>query len=80
MTPTGTLPTEERAQRLTGLRVPWHEEADITRACLDKAARKMKKWADTKPKQRRLIEFDKGDLVMIKLQPQQFQTLRKVHK
>jgi hypothetical protein len=24
----------------------WHEEADITRACLDKAAKRMKKWAD----------------------------------
>ncbi|KAH9727410.1 Endonuclease [Citrus sinensis] len=26
----------------------WHEEADITRAYLDKAARKMKKWVDTR--------------------------------
>ncbi|KAH9697420.1 Endonuclease [Citrus sinensis] len=29
----------------------WHEEADITRAYLDKAARKMKKWADTRRRQ-----------------------------
>ncbi|KAK2646640.1 hypothetical protein Ddye_021835 [Dipteronia dyeriana] len=26
----------------------WHEEADIKRACLDKAAQKMKKWVDTR--------------------------------
>ncbi|KAK9233383.1 hypothetical protein WN943_023632 [Citrus x changshan-huyou] len=55
----------------------WHEEADITRAYLDKAARKMKKWADTR---RRHVEYKEGDQVMIKLLPQQFKTLRKVHK
>ncbi|KAH9752509.1 Endonuclease [Citrus sinensis] len=55
----------------------WHEEADITRAYLDKAARKMKKWADTR---RRHVEYKEGDQVMINLLPQQFKTLRKVHK
>ncbi|KAH9686696.1 hypothetical protein KPL70_014459 [Citrus sinensis] len=55
----------------------WHEEADITRAYLDKAARKMKKWADTR---RRHVKYKEGDQVMIKLLPQQFKTLRKVHK
>ncbi|KAH9753791.1 Endonuclease [Citrus sinensis] len=55
----------------------WHEEADITQAYLDKAARKMKKWADTR---RRHVEHKEGDQVMIKLLPQQFKTLRKVHK
>lgn len=55
----------------------WHEQADITRACLDKAARKMKKWADTR---RRHLEFNEGDLVLIKLLPQQFKSLRQVHK
>ncbi|KAH9722467.1 Endonuclease [Citrus sinensis] len=55
----------------------WHEEADITRAYLDKAARKMKKWADTR---RRHVEYNEGDQVIIKLLPQQFKTLRKVHK
>ncbi|TXG71332.1 hypothetical protein EZV62_006267 [Acer yangbiense] len=55
----------------------WHEQADITRACLDKAARKMKKWADTR---RRHIEFNEGDLVLVKLLPQQFKSLRQVHK
>ena len=55
----------------------WHEEADITRACLDKAARRMKKWADTK---RRSVEYSEGDMVMVKLLPNQFKSLRKVHK
>ncbi|KAH9720957.1 Endonuclease [Citrus sinensis] len=55
----------------------WHEEADITRAYLDRAARRMKKWADSR---RRHVEYKKGDQVMVKLLPQQFKTLRKVHK
>ena len=55
----------------------WDEEANITRAYLDKAARKMKKWADTR---RRHVEYKEGDQVMIKLLPQQFKMLRKVHK
>ncbi|KAH9697534.1 Endonuclease [Citrus sinensis] len=54
----------------------WHEEADITRAYLDKTTRKIKKWADTR---RRHVEYKEGDQVMIKLLPQQFKTLRKVH-
>ncbi|KAH9670463.1 Endonuclease [Citrus sinensis] len=54
-----------------------HEKANITRAYLDKAARKMKKWADTR---RRHVEYKEGDQVMIKLVPQQFKTLQKVHK
>ena len=37
----------------------WHEEADITRACLDKAAKRMKKWADVK---RRPKEWELGVL------------------
>ncbi|KAJ4717218.1 Retrotransposon protein, putative, Ty3-gypsy subclass [Melia azedarach] len=55
----------------------WHEQADLARAYLDKAAKKMKKWAD---KKRRDVEFQEGDLVMVKLLPQQFKSLRKVHK
>ena len=55
----------------------WHEEAEITRAYLNKAARKMKKWADTRT---RHAEYKESDQVMIKLLPQQFKTLRKVHK
>ncbi|KAL6127778.1 hypothetical protein ACLB2K_071141 [Fragaria x ananassa] len=37
----------------------------------------MKKWAD---KKRRHVEFKEGDLILVKLLPQQFKTLRKVHK
>ncbi|GJY14837.1 putative nucleotidyltransferase, ribonuclease H [Tanacetum coccineum] len=55
----------------------WHEQADLARASLDKAAKKMKKWADEK---KRHIEFEVGDQVMVKLLPQQFKSLRKVHK
>ncbi|GJX49456.1 hypothetical protein Tco_0276301 [Tanacetum coccineum] len=55
----------------------WHEQADLARTSLDKAAKKMKKWANEK---RRHIEFEVGDQVMVKLLPQQFKSLRKVHK
>ncbi|GKC09182.1 putative retrotransposon gag domain, aspartic peptidase domain protein [Tanacetum coccineum] len=55
----------------------WHEQADLAQASLDKAAKKMKKWADEK---RRHVEFKVGDQVMVKLLPQQFKSLRKVHK
>ncbi|GJU42206.1 putative nucleotidyltransferase, ribonuclease H [Tanacetum coccineum] len=55
----------------------WHEQAELTQASLDKAAKKMKKWADEK---RRHVEFEVGDQVMVKLLPQQFKSLRKVHK
>ncbi|XP_076886678.1 uncharacterized protein LOC143536618 [Bidens hawaiensis] len=37
----------------------------------------MKKWADDK---RRHVEFQVGDQVMVKLVPNQFKSLRKVHK
>ncbi|KAL5831624.1 hypothetical protein ACOSQ4_016978 [Xanthoceras sorbifolium] len=55
----------------------WQEQADMARSYLDKAARKMKKWADNK---RRRVEFQVGDLVLVKLLPQQFKAFRKVHK
>ncbi|GJT45451.1 putative nucleotidyltransferase, ribonuclease H [Tanacetum coccineum] len=55
----------------------WHEQEDLARASLDKAAKKMKKWADER---RRHVEFEVGDQVMVKLLPQQFKSLRKVHK
>ncbi|CAO2825208.1 unnamed protein product [Amaranthus hypochondriacus] len=55
----------------------WHVQLDITKAYLNKAAKKMKKWAD---KNRRPLEFQEGDLVMVKLLPQQFKVFRKVHK
>nr|GFB48476.1 hypothetical protein CTI12_AA187700 [Tanacetum cinerariifolium] len=49
----------------------------MARASLDKATKRMKKWADEK---RRHVEFEVGDQVMVKLLPQQFKSLRKVHK
>ncbi|KAK2979891.1 hypothetical protein RJ640_023962 [Escallonia rubra] len=55
----------------------WNEQADMARSYLDKAARKMKKWAD---KRRRPKEYNLGDMVMLKLLPQQFKSFRKVHK
>nr|GFB03425.1 hypothetical protein CTI12_AA187700 [Tanacetum cinerariifolium] len=55
----------------------WHEQADIARASLDKATKRMKKWADER---RRHVEFEVGDQVMMRLLPQQFKSLRKVHK
>ena len=55
----------------------WHEEAYLTRACLDKAAKHMKRWADEK---RRPREYSAGDLVMVKLLPNQFKSLQQVHK
>nr|GEY00790.1 hypothetical protein CTI12_AA187700 [Tanacetum cinerariifolium] len=53
-----------------------HEQANMARASLDKAAKRMK-WADER---RRHVEFEVEDQVMVKLLPQQFKSLRKVHK
>ncbi|KAK3008052.1 hypothetical protein RJ639_013688 [Escallonia herrerae] len=50
---------------------------NVARSYLDKAGRKMKKWAN---KRRRLKEYNLGDMVMLKLLPQQFKSFRKVHK
>ncbi|XP_057730789.1 uncharacterized protein LOC130946125 [Arachis stenosperma] len=55
----------------------WKEQADVTRSYLDKAAKRMKKWAD---KKRRHASYQVEDKVMIKLLPQQFKAFRKVHK
>ncbi|KAI5652974.1 hypothetical protein M9H77_30161 [Catharanthus roseus] len=55
----------------------WHEQTELARAYLNKASKRMKKWAD---KRRRPLEFQEGDLVMVKLLPQQFKSFRKVHK
>ncbi|GJR55959.1 Toll/interleukin-1 receptor domain-containing protein [Tanacetum coccineum] len=55
----------------------WHKQADLARALLDKAAKKMKKWEDER---RGHVEFEVGDQVMVKLLPQQFKSLRKVYK
>ncbi|KAL6320406.1 hypothetical protein AAG906_007103 [Vitis piasezkii] len=53
------------------------EQANIARSYLYKVARKMKKWAD---KKRCHTEYKVGDMVLVKLLPQQFKSLRSVHK
>ncbi|XP_043692842.1 uncharacterized protein LOC122643267 [Telopea speciosissima] len=55
----------------------WQEKVDVAKSYLDKATKKMKKWAD---KDRRLARFEVGDMVLVKLLPQQLKSLRKVHK
>ncbi|PON75688.1 hypothetical protein PanWU01x14_039480 [Parasponia andersonii] len=56
---------------------PWHEQAELSRTYLNKASKIMKKWSN---KKRKHVEYQEGDLVIVKLLPQQFQTLIKVHK
>uniref|UniRef100_A0A803QVK0 Reverse transcriptase n=1 Tax=Cannabis sativa TaxID=3483 RepID=A0A803QVK0_CANSA len=46
----------------------WKKNTEIAQAYLEKASRRMKKWADQK---RRPLEFKTGDLVLIKLRPEQ---------
>ncbi|KAG8382759.1 hypothetical protein BUALT_Bualt05G0110700 [Buddleja alternifolia] len=55
----------------------WAEQSDLAKSFLEKAQRKMKKWADPK---RRHLEFNIGDKVLIKLIPQQFKAFRGMHK
>ncbi|KAL0445454.1 UNVERIFIED_CONTAM: Transposon Tf2-11 polyprotein [Sesamum latifolium] len=42
----------------------WKQNVDIARSCLEKAQKRMKKYAD---QNRRFIEFNVGDLVMVKV-------------
>ena len=44
----------------------WQEEAEITRAYLDKAARRMKNWVDSR---RRYVEYKVRDQVLVKFLP-----------
>ena len=44
---------------------------------MDKAAKKIKKWTDKKQCH---MEYKVGDMVLVKLLPQQFKSLRLVHK
>ena len=55
----------------------WHEQVDIAHSYLDRATRKMKKWADKKQYH---TKYKVGDMVFVKLLPQQFNSLRLVHK
>ena len=51
----------------------WKQTSEIARVYLEKASRRMKKWADQK---RRSLEFQAGDQVMIKLRSKQFRFRR----
>lgn len=42
----------------------WIEKVELARSCLTRGAKKMKKWTD---KKRKLLEFEAGDLVLVKL-------------
>ncbi|XP_073151819.1 uncharacterized protein [Henckelia pumila] len=55
----------------------WSEHMDLARVHLEKAQRRMKKWADAK---RRQQEYSIGDEVLIKLLPHQFKAFRGVPK
>ena len=51
----------------------WKNNAEIARAYLEKASARMKKWADQGRKPR---EFQVGDMVLVKLNPEQFRAIR----
>jgi len=55
----------------------WEEQLDTAKSYLDKAASKMKKFADRK---RRPTNFKEGDMVLVKFNPRQFKALRGVHQ
>ena len=55
----------------------WEEKVDLARSYLDKAAWKMKKFADRK---RRPMDYQIEDRVMVKLNPRQFKSLQSVNQ
>ncbi|CAL1353301.1 unnamed protein product [Linum trigynum] len=55
----------------------WHEKMEMAKSYLARATKKMKKWAD---KKRRHLEFEEGDMVMVKFYPHRFKHLKNVHK
>ncbi|CAL1372707.1 unnamed protein product [Linum trigynum] len=55
----------------------WHEKMEMAKSYLARASKKMKKWAD---KKRRHLEFEEGDMVMVKFYPHRFKHLKSVHK
>ncbi|GMP97113.1 hypothetical protein CsSME_00045491 [Camellia sinensis var. sinensis] len=66
-------PYEGKSPRAYQFAKEWKRNHDITRAYLEKAASKMKKWADEK---RRPLEFKAGDQVLVKLNPEQRKFMR----
>ncbi|KAL0453874.1 UNVERIFIED_CONTAM: hypothetical protein Slati_1365500 [Sesamum latifolium] len=57
-------PQSVRSPRARNFSQEWKQNIDITRSCLEKAQKRMKKYAD---QNRRFIEFNAGDLVMVKV-------------
>ncbi|XP_070017242.1 uncharacterized protein [Nicotiana sylvestris] len=55
----------------------WEEQLDTAKSYLDKAVKKMKKFADRK---RRPTDYRVGDMVMVKFNPRQFKALRGMHQ
>ncbi|KAM2040023.1 hypothetical protein ACFX1T_013414 [Malus domestica] len=55
----------------------WQLAHELARAHLEKASKKMKKWADRK---RRNVEFQTGDQVFVKLNASQHKSTRGLHK
>lgn len=68
---------EGRSPRAFKFAKAWHKQAKIAKAYLDQDSKKMKKFAY---KKRREVIINVGDMVMVKLIPQQFKSLRKVYK
>ncbi|GJR49653.1 UvrD-like helicase, ATP-binding domain, P-loop containing nucleoside triphosphate hydrolase [Tanacetum coccineum] len=77
LTPNGLTTSYEGSSPTAYKTMKDGHEQGVFGPVLDKAAKKMKKWADEK---RRHVEFEVRDQVMVKLLPQQFKSLRKVHK
>jgi len=55
----------------------WEEQLDIAKSYLGKTSKKMKKFADRK---QRPIDYQVGDMVLVKFNPRQFKTLRSGHQ
>ncbi|KAJ7968029.1 Retrotransposon protein, putative, Ty3-gypsy subclass [Quillaja saponaria] len=65
---------ERVLKHITSLKTGSRKNIDIARAYLEKASKRMKKWAD---KGRRQLEFQVGDLVLVKLTKEQLKGLRR---
>lgn len=69
------LPTAFEGKSLGAYRLAkgWEEQFDTAKSYLDKAAKKMKKFADRK---RRPTHYKEGNMVLVKFNPRQFKALR----
>jgi len=66
-------PYEGRCKRAKEFTREWSQNAEIARAYLEKASRRMKKWADQNRQPR---EFNVDDLVLVKINKEQMRFLR----